>query len=73
MVQTELYAGRFLKNANVFNGSRQLRLDAGQDYEHGTMIQTVTLAANDYVTVDQYSGAAHGGTAYESFGGYLIG
>lgn len=64
---------RFLKNANVFNGSRQLRLDSGQDYEHGTMIQTVTLAANDYVTVDQYSGAAHGGTAYESFGGYLIG
>ncbi len=64
---------RFLKNANVFNGSRQLRLDSVGSYLHGTMIQIVTLAANDYVTVDQYANSAHGGTNYEVFGGYLIG
>ena len=70
---TSVARRRFLKNANVFNGSRQLRLDSVGDYLHGVMIQIVTLAANDYITVDQYANSAHGGTAYESFGGYLIG
>ena len=55
-------------------GGRQLRMDSGGNYgDNGTMIIIVTLAANDYVQVNQYAGSSHGGTAYEQFSGFLIG
>jgi len=67
---------RFILNgasSGMMNG-RQLRMDSGQSYgDNGTMIIIVTLAAGDYVQVDQYVGASHGGHAYEQFSGFLIG
>jgi len=61
-------------NASGMNGGRQLRMDSGQSYgDNGNMIIIATLAAGDYVQVNQYVGASHGGTAYEQFSGFLIG
>ncbi|MDA8928879.1 complement C1q domain-containing protein [Gammaproteobacteria bacterium] len=66
---------RFLKNGSAFNGGRHIRLGGEGDnsYDWGSISQIITLAANDYVTVDHYGGNTYGNNEYDSFGGYLIG
>jgi len=66
---------RFLKNGSVVNGGRHIRLggEGGNSYDWGSLSQIITLAANDYITVDHYNGDTYGNNEYDSFGGYLIG
>ena len=66
---------RFLKNGSVVNGGRHIRLGAegSNNYDWGSMSQIITLAVNDYITVDHFAGTTYGTNEYDSFGGYLIG
>jgi len=66
---------RFLKNGSVVNGGRHIRLggEGDNNYDWGSISQIITLAANDYVTVDHFAGNTYGANDYDSFGGYLIG
>ena len=66
---------RFLKNGSTVGGGRHIRLggENGGNYDWGSLSQIITLAANDYVTVDHYAGNTYGSDEYDCFGGYLIG
>lgn len=71
--------GRFVltKNGVVMNGSRELRLDIGQEYgDNGSQVWIVQMNAGDYVNIKVGStsnSSNYGGTAYNGFTGYLIG
>ena len=70
---TAVMRRRFDKNGASALGSRHIRLDSANQYDHGSMTIIIDLAAGDYVTVNQYAGTSHGGLEYEAFGGHLIG
>jgi hypothetical protein len=65
---------RFNKNGSALYSGRHIRLggEGDNNYDWGSLQVVVSLAANDYINVDQHQGTSYG-AEYDSFGGYLIG